>query len=83
LSGVAPIVLDKLKLSILDSEVSKYFRKMVQETVEYREMNNVKRNDFMQLLIQLKEKGSLDSEQGAEDRSEEEMNGIGETADGM
>jgi hypothetical protein len=37
----------------------------------------------MQLLIQLKEKGSLDSEQGAEDRNVEETNGIGETADGM
>ncbi|XP_023709394.1 probable cytochrome P450 6a13 isoform X2 [Cryptotermes secundus] len=83
LSGIAPVVLDKLKLSTLDSDVSKYFLKMVQETVEYREKNNVKRNDFMQLLIQLKEKGSLDSEQGAEDRTEEEMNGIGETADGL
>jgi cytochrome P450 family 6 len=83
LSAVAPVVLDKLKLSILDSDVSKYFRKMVQETVEYREKNNMKRNDFMQLLIQLKEKGSLDSEQETEDRSDEEMNGIGETEDGM
>ncbi|PNF31791.1 putative cytochrome P450 6a14 [Cryptotermes secundus] len=83
LSAVAPVVLDKLKLSIFDSDVSKYFLKMVQETVEYREKNNVKRNDFMQLLIQLKEKGSLDSEQGAEDRSEEEMNGTCETADGL
>jgi cytochrome P450 family 6 len=29
---------------------------MVKETVEYREINNVKRNDFMQLMIQLKNK---------------------------
>ncbi|XP_023705443.1 probable cytochrome P450 6a14 [Cryptotermes secundus] len=83
LSGVAPIVLDKLKLSTFDSDVTKYFRKMVEETVEYREMNKVKRNDFMQLLIQLKQKGSLDSEQGAEDRSDEEFSGIDETADGI
>ncbi|PNF35806.1 Cytochrome P450 6k1 [Cryptotermes secundus] len=62
-------------------DVTKYFRKMVEETVEYREMNKVKRNDFMQLLIQLKQKGSLDSEQGAEDRSDEEFSGIDETAD--
>jgi hypothetical protein len=27
---------------------------MVQETVNFRENNNIKRNDFMQLLIQLK-----------------------------
>jgi cytochrome P450 family 6 len=83
LSAVAPVVLDNLKLSIIDSNVSKYFRKMVQETVECREMNNVKRNDFMQLLVQLKEKGSMDSEPGAEEGSDEELNGTGETADGM
>ncbi|PNF30179.1 putative cytochrome P450 6a13 [Cryptotermes secundus] len=83
LSTAAPVVLDKLKLPTFDPNVSKYFRKMVHETVEYRESNNVKRNDFMQLLIQLKEKGSLDSEQGAEDRSDEEFSGIGETADGL
>jgi cytochrome P450 family 6 len=83
LSAVAPVVLDKLKMSILDSDVSKYFLKMVKETVEYRQMNNVKRNDFLQLLIQLKEKGSLDSEQGDEDRNDEELNGIEETADDM
>jgi hypothetical protein len=29
---------------------------MTKETVTYREQNNVKRNDFLQLLIQLKEK---------------------------
>jgi cytochrome P450 family 6 len=29
---------------------------MVRETVEYRERNDMKRNDFMQLLIQMKNK---------------------------
>jgi len=37
-------------------DVGKYFMKMVRETVEYREKNDVKRNDFMQLLIQMKNK---------------------------
>jgi len=37
-------------------DVSKYFMKMVKDTVEYREKNDVKRNDFMQLLIQMKNK---------------------------
>jgi hypothetical protein len=37
-------------------DVTKYFMNMVRDTVEYRENNKVKRNDFMQLLIQLKNK---------------------------
>jgi len=81
LSGIAPVVLDTLKLSTLDSQVSKYFRNMVQETVEYREKNNVKRNDFLQLLIQLKTKGLLDDEEKTEDQNNE-TNKNTETAEG-
>jgi cytochrome P450 family 6 len=51
---------------------------MVQETVEYREKNDMKRNDFMQLLIQLKNKGTVDSEWEAENQ-----NGDNEAAEGM
>ena len=43
---------------------------MVQETADYREKNNVKRNDFLQLLIQLKNKGFLDDEQKSEDQND-------------
>ena len=71
LSAIAPVVLDTLKISLLDSDVSKYFRSMVQETVEYREKNNVKRNDFLQLLIQLKNKGLLEDEQKTEGQNNE------------
>jgi hypothetical protein len=35
---------------------------MVEETVNYRERNNFKRNDFMHLLIQLKNKVKLDDD---------------------
>jgi cytochrome P450 family 6 len=82
LSGIAPVVLDTLRLSTIDLDISKYFQKMVHETVEYREVNGVKRNDFMQLLIQLKKKGSLNFEKGAEDQNGEELNGTDGTADG-
>jgi cytochrome P450 family 6 len=81
LSGIAPVVLDTLKLSPFDSDVSKYFRNMVQETVEYREKNNLKRNDFLQLLIQLKNKGLLDDEEKTEDQNKE-TNKKTETAEG-
>jgi cytochrome P450 family 6 len=81
LSVIAPFVLDTLKLSTLDSQVSKYFRNMVQETVEYREKNNVKRNDFLQLLIQLKNKGLLDDKEKTEDQNKTKKNI--ETAEGI
>jgi len=81
LSVAAPVVLDTLKLSPLDSDVTKYFRNMVKETVEYREKNNVKRNDFLQLLIQLKNKGLLDDEEKTEDQNNE-TNKKTETAEG-
>jgi cytochrome P450 family 6 len=45
-----------LRLSVLPKEVGNYFMKMVKETVEYREKNDMKRNDFMQLMIELKNK---------------------------
>ena len=80
LSGIAPVVLDILKLSPIDSDVSKYFRNMVQETVEYREKNNVKRNDFLQLLIQLKNKVLLEDEQKTEEQNNEPHNNT-ETAE--
>lgn len=35
-------------------EVERFFMAIVHETVQYRETNNVSRNDFMDLLIKLK-----------------------------
>lgn len=36
--------------------------RIVSDTIQYREQNNISRNDFMHLLIQLKNKGALDGE---------------------
>jgi len=57
-----PSLLSVLKLRLLDPNISKYFRNMVEETVNYRERNNITRNDFMQLLIQIKNKIKLDDD---------------------
>ncbi|CAH1104625.1 unnamed protein product [Psylliodes chrysocephalus] len=43
-----------LKLKLLDPEVTKFFTKVVIDTVNYREKNNVQRHDFLQLLIDMK-----------------------------
>ena len=57
-----PRLLNVLKLSTFDPRISKYFRNMVEETVNYRERNNITRNDFMHLLIQIKNKVKVDEE---------------------
>jgi cytochrome P450 family 6 len=57
-----PRFLSVLKLQTLDRSVSKYFRNMVEETVNYRERNNITRNDFMHLLIQIKNKVKLEED---------------------
>lgn len=43
----------KLGIKSIDPVSSDYFSKIVSETITYREKNNVKRSDFLQLLIGL------------------------------
>lgn len=47
------------QISRMPSDVANFFMSTVRETMEYRERNNVHRNDFMELLIQLKNKGKI------------------------
>lgn len=54
----------KLRLPIVPPQVSKFFMKILTQTVNYRERNNVNRKDFLQLLIQLKNNGILDGDTG-------------------
>nr|AAX48015.1 cytochrome P450 [Ochlerotatus sollicitans] len=49
-----------LGVKLTDSGVEKFFMGLIRETVEFREKNNVQRNDFMNLLLQLKNKGRLE-----------------------
>lgn len=50
---------------VFTSGVTKFFQRVVRETIEYRENNNITRKDFLQLLIQLKNNGQLDGEEKA------------------
>jgi cytochrome P450 family 6 len=52
---LAPSIPIFFKLPLTSKSVSTFFRKVVKETVEFREKNGVKRDDFLQLLIDLKE----------------------------
>lgn len=52
-----PSLAKKLKIRIFDPQVSSFFMKAVVDTVTYRKRNNIHRSDFLQLLIELMEKG--------------------------
>jgi cytochrome P450 family 6 len=60
LNETIPKLMGVLKLTPIDSKISKYFRSMVEDTVNYRERNNITRNDFLQLLIQIKNRVKVD-----------------------
>lgn len=52
----------RLGVKLIDEDVSDFFMSSIRETVEYREKHDVKRNDFLSLLIQLKNHGKLNDE---------------------
>jgi len=54
----------RLKLGILDAEVTNFFRKLVKDVMALRKTTNTDRKDFMQLLIELKEKGNVSDNDG-------------------
>ncbi|XP_031629400.1 cytochrome P450 6a9-like [Contarinia nasturtii] len=52
----------KLKVKVIRDDVSEFFMNVVRETVEFREKNNVNRNDFMDILIKLKNQETTDKD---------------------
>ncbi|XP_070507375.1 probable cytochrome P450 6a14 [Chironomus tepperi] len=53
----------KLGIKIVRDDVSDFFMKIVKDVIEYRESKNIKRNDFMDLLLQLKNEGKMSFEE--------------------
>lgn len=49
----------KLGLRFNDKDVSDFFLSSIRDTVEYREKNDIKRNDFLSLLLQIKNHGKI------------------------
>lgn len=54
LSNVFPNLCQALHFTIFPTEAKDFFNNLVLETVTYREKNNIERNDFLQMMIQLK-----------------------------
>jgi cytochrome P450 family 6 len=68
---LGPKLFHKLKFKILDKEVDNFIFAIVKQTVDYREQNNFSRNDFMQLLIQLKNQGYIPVDKGEKETEEQ------------
>ncbi|KAG4072640.1 hypothetical protein HA402_004729 [Bradysia odoriphaga] len=67
-----PILKNVIKFKFTHDDVEEFFHGVVKQTLEYRERNNVERNDFMQLLIQLKNQGYLSADKGESKSAEKE-----------
>ncbi|XP_055852788.1 probable cytochrome P450 6a20 [Episyrphus balteatus] len=53
-----PELAKKLRMRLVHDEIHDFFMKVVRDTVEYREKNSIKRNDFMDLMIDMKNSGA-------------------------
>uniref|UniRef100_U5ENJ2 Putative cytochrome n=1 Tax=Corethrella appendiculata TaxID=1370023 RepID=U5ENJ2_9DIPT len=61
-SDTFPSVTNLFRFKLLNKTTTSYFRNVIQETIDYREKNNVQRNDFLNLMIQLKNEGKIDGD---------------------
>lgn len=60
ISFIAPKLMSLLRLRITDQSVENFIISVVKQNLEYREQNNVSRKDFFQLLIQLRNNGTVE-----------------------
>lgn len=61
-----PSLVKLLGIKIIPDEVSDYFTEVVRNTVSYRVANNIKRNDFMDLLVNMYNAKKSNSEEDAD-----------------
>ncbi|EFA02825.1 cytochrome P450 6a2 [Tribolium castaneum] len=66
-------VLKAMKFRITNKDVEDFFMKTVRETVLYREKNNIYRKDFMHLLLQLKNRGTVTDDEKIIDHSNQKQ----------
>ncbi|XP_049938537.1 probable cytochrome P450 6a20 [Schistocerca serialis cubense] len=59
--ATSPKLATLLRLRLMSVEVHKFVHKLVTDTIAQRESGNVQRRDYLQLLVDLKNKGYLDS----------------------
>lgn len=60
MSVLSPQIMEFFSIPLTDRHVTNYFTKVFQENVEYRQVHKIVRHDFMNLLIQLMERGYVE-----------------------
>jgi cytochrome P450 family 6 len=73
---LVPSVAIALKIPNTPNDVTNFFRTMVHETVNFRETHSVERNDFLQLLIKLKNKENLEPDTLTTQQNESKYSGL-------
>lgn len=69
---LAPGLVDLFNIPMIPSDIREYFVRITRETIQYREENNVRRNDFMQQVIDMRKE---DKASGAKVLSVEKIAG--------
>ncbi|XP_019885509.2 cytochrome P450 6k1 [Camponotus floridanus] len=62
LSLFMPQILNFFSIPLFNRSIGEFFVKLFRENVEYRQRHNIIKHDFMNLLIQLMEKGYVESD---------------------
>jgi cytochrome P450 family 6 len=57
--SVCPELAKKLKMRITPAFIDEFFMRVIRQTYDYRSQNEVNRNDFMSLLMQIQKYGKL------------------------
>lgn len=73
LAFVGPKLFHQLKFKSVDNDIEEFIFSIVKQTVDFREKNNFTRNDFMQLLIQLKTQGYVSVDKGEKEAEKTEV----------
>lgn len=59
---IYPKIQQTLRLKTTSHDVEHYIMEIVKQTIQFREKNNVIRKDLMQLLIQMRNNGTIEQD---------------------
>lgn len=62
----APQIFDLFSIPYNEKDLTNFFTNMFEDTVRYRESNNIVRKDFLNLLMQLMKNGYVDPDDNIE-----------------